>query len=136
MVETAFYLVSKEIALRSGLVNVRYVTADWRYVLDNKDLSRVRFMPDEYITGLVGVEKITAERAKELIRLNGYKMGGGTVQVTETQDNQDNQENQNVENLDNGGDDVNDDKTPDDNDDDESVVEETENETQEEQEEE
>ena len=57
MLETATYLVTKEIAIRSGLVDSRYRIADGRFVLNNRDLSRVRFEPDEYINGLEGVEK-------------------------------------------------------------------------------
>lgn len=74
MLDVAFYLVSEDIAQRSGLIGERYITKDGRYILDNKDLSRVRFTTDEYISGLSGVEKITNEQAKELIKENGYLM--------------------------------------------------------------
>ena len=59
MLETATYLVTKEIAIRSGLVDSRYRIADGRFVLNNRDLSRVRFEPDEYINGLENEEKVT-----------------------------------------------------------------------------
>ena len=75
MLETATYLVTKEIAIRSGLVDSRYRIADGRFVLNNRDLSRVRFEPDEYIRGLEGVEKVTRERAKTLIRQNNFAIG-------------------------------------------------------------
>ena len=75
MLETATYLVTKEIAIRSGLVDSRYRIADGRFVLNNRDLSRVRFEPDEYINGLEGVEKVTHERAKTLIRQNNFAIG-------------------------------------------------------------
>lgn len=75
MLETATYLVTKEIAIRSGLVDSRYRIADGRFVLNNRDLSRVRFEPDEYINGLEGVEKVTPERAKTLIRQNNFAIG-------------------------------------------------------------
>ena len=75
MLETATYLVTKEIAIRSGLVDSRYRIADGRFVLNNRDLSRVRFEPDEYINGLEGVEKVTRERAKTLIRQNNFAIG-------------------------------------------------------------
>jgi len=75
MLETATYLVTKEIAIRSGLVDSRYRIADGRFVLNNRDLSRVRFEPDEYINGLEGVEKVTLERAKTLIRQNNFAIG-------------------------------------------------------------
>ena len=75
MLETATYLVTREIAIRSGLVDSRYRIADGRFVLNNRDLSRVRFEPDEYINGLEGVEKVTPERAKNLIRKNNFAIG-------------------------------------------------------------
>lgn len=75
MIDNSLYLVSSGIAVRSGLIKSRYRTADGRFILDNKDLSRVRFTTNEYISGLKGVEKISLQRAKELIKKNGYKMG-------------------------------------------------------------
>lgn len=82
MLETATYLVTKEIAIRSGLVDSRYRIADGRFVLNNRDLSRVRFEPDEYVNGLEGVEKVTPERAKTLIRQNNFAIG---LEVVEEQ---------------------------------------------------
>ena len=75
--DTATYLVTRTIAIRSGLIESRYRIADGRFVLDNKDLQRVRFTSDEYITGLQGVEKVSEEEARTLIARNGYKMGDG-----------------------------------------------------------
>lgn len=75
--DTAFYLVTRDIAIRSGLVDVRYRTLDGRFILDNKDLSRVRFTTDEYVSGLAGVEKITEAEAQTLIARGGYKKGLG-----------------------------------------------------------
>lgn len=75
--DTAFYLVTRDIAIRSGLVDVRYRTLDGRFILDNKDLSRVRFTTDEYVSGLAGVEKITESEAQTLIAQGGYKKGLG-----------------------------------------------------------
>lgn len=74
MIESAFYLVTKSVAQRAGLLGQRYVTKDGRVVLDNKDLSRVRFTADEYISGLSGVTKISNEQARSLIAQNGYSM--------------------------------------------------------------
>lgn len=71
----AVYLVSRDIAIRSGLIQIRYRIADGRFVLNNKDLSYVRFTPDEYIDGLKGVERTSEEIAARLIAENGYKMG-------------------------------------------------------------
>ena len=74
--EIAFYKVTEDIAIRSGLIAERYRTADnEHWVLDNKDLSRVRFTADEYINGLSGVEKITENEAETFIALGGYKFG-------------------------------------------------------------
>ena len=74
--EIAFYKVTEDIAIRSGLIAERYRTADNKHwILDNKDLSRVRFTADEYINGLSGVEKITDNEAETLIALGGYKFG-------------------------------------------------------------
>lgn len=75
--DTAFYLVTRDIAIRSGLVDVRYRTLDGRFILDNKDLSRVRFTTDEYVSGLAGVEKISESEAQTLIARGGYKKGLG-----------------------------------------------------------
>lgn len=75
--DTAFYLVTRDIAIRSGLVSVRYRTLDGRFILDNKDLSRVRFTTDEYISGLKGVEKISESEAKTLIAQGGFRKGLG-----------------------------------------------------------
>ena len=74
MIDIAFYLVTKDIARRTGLVGERYIAPDGRYILDNKDLSRIRLSTDEYINGLQGVEKITKEEAKTLIAQGGYRM--------------------------------------------------------------
>lgn len=74
--EIAFYKVTEDIAIRSGLIAERYRTADnEHWILDNNDLSRVRFTADEYINGLSGVEKITENEAETLIALGGYKFG-------------------------------------------------------------
>lgn len=75
MVESATYLVTTDIAKRSGLIDVRYRVADGRFVLDNKDLERVRFTASEYVSGLAGVEEIPFAQARQLIRENGFVMG-------------------------------------------------------------
>lgn len=73
--DNAVFLVSRDIAIRSGLIQERYRIADGRFVLNNKDLSYVRFTPDEYIDGLKGVERTSDEIAARLIAENGYQMG-------------------------------------------------------------
>lgn len=75
MLESAIYFVTRDIAIRSGLKDQRYRISDGRYVLDNKDLSRVRFTVDEYVSGLQGVEKTDETTAQRRIAENGYKMG-------------------------------------------------------------
>ncbi len=88
MIESAYYFVSREIALRSGLLKDRYRVRGGRFVLDNKDLSRIRFSPDEYINGLAGIEKTDKATAMALIEANGYVMGdnGEDIDIEETQE--------------------------------------------------
>lgn len=113
MLETATYLVTKEIAIRSGLIQSRYRVADGRFVLNNRDLSRVRFTPDEYINGLEGVEKVSSEYAKTLIRQNNFRIGAEIDEPVVVEENEttevetssvDNQENANNDEttIDNG----------------------------------
>jgi hypothetical protein len=101
--ETATYLVTRDIAVRSGLIESRYRIKDGRFVLNNRDLSRVRFTIDEYINGLSGVEKVSAEEAKTLIRQNNFAIGDLPVpnetepQETVETENANTSENENVE---------------------------------------
>ena len=85
MVEIAFYLVSEEIARRAGVINSRYRTQDGRYVLDDKDLSYIRLTPDEYISGLKGVERVTKKEAMTEIQKENYQIG---VEQTMQQENE------------------------------------------------
>ena len=110
--EIAFYKVTEDIAIRSGLIAERYRTADnEHWILDNKDLSRVRFTADEYINGLSGVEKITENEAETLIALGGYKFGyeglddDGNVVVDEQGKTISPEDTGNVEEVLGGGDD-------------------------------
>lgn len=85
MVDVAFYLVSEDIARRCGLIGQRY-RVGYKYILDNKDLSRLRLTSDEYVHGLQGIEEISNEEAKRLIVQGGYNMtgtGNGTTQTVE-----------------------------------------------------
>ena len=86
MMDSATYLVTQEIAERSGLIDTRYRIADGRFVLNDRDLARVRFTPDEYISGLQGVEKVSTQEAELLIARNNYTMGLNDVvaPITET----------------------------------------------------
>lgn len=109
--EIAFYKVTEDIAIRSGLIAERYRTADnEHWILDNKDLSRVRFTADEYINGLSGVEKITENEAETLIALGGYKFGyegldDGRNVVVESEETISQEDTANVEEVLGGGDD-------------------------------
>lgn len=75
MIDTANYLVTREIAERSGRFSERYRTQDGRYILSSRDLAAVKFTSDEYITGLKGIEKITTEEARTLAAKGGFKKG-------------------------------------------------------------
>lgn len=83
MIDAGFYLVTKEIALRSGMVDTRYRTQDGRFILNDRDLSRIRFSPNEYLTGLQGIERISASEANTLIAKNNNAMGIGQEDVAE-----------------------------------------------------
>ena len=83
MVDAGFYLVTKEIALRSGMIDTRYRTQDGRFILNDRDLSRIRFSPNEFLTGLQGIERISASEANTLIAKNGNAMGIGKEDVDE-----------------------------------------------------
>ena len=120
MMETARYLVSQEIAERSGMIDSRYRVADGRYVLNENDLSRVRFTVDEYVNGLSGVEKVDKDVAKTLIAQNNYQIGRPAVvpETNETAEHKtDETENANTEEMgeqsnENGGGVENDDAEP------------------------
>lgn len=91
-----FYKVVENIAKRSGLILERYRTKDMNWILDNNDLRRVRFTPDEYIDGLQGVVKITGTEADVLIAENNYQMGYDGLEPNNNQQEQP-QEEQKVE---------------------------------------
>ena len=57
--EAANYLVTRDIALRSGFISTRHRTKDGYFILNDRDLSCVRFTVDEYVNGLSGVKKIS-----------------------------------------------------------------------------
>lgn len=97
MLDTAFYLVTEQICRRAGLLGQRYRTKDGRYILDNKDLSRVRFTSDEYVSGLSGVEKISLDQARTLIAGGGHSMEVPEAAVAETETTTENPEPQTEE---------------------------------------
>ena len=83
MVDAGLYLVTKEIALRSGMIDTRYRTQDGRFILNDRDLARIRFSPNEYLTGLSGIERISSSEANTLIAKNNNAMGIGEESVQE-----------------------------------------------------
>lgn len=92
-----FYKVVENIAQRSGLILERYRTKDMNWILDNNDLRRVRFTPDEYIDGLQGVVKITGMEADALIAENNYQMGYDGLEPNNNNQQEQPQEEQEVE---------------------------------------
>lgn len=92
-----FYKVVENIAQRSGLILERYRTKDMNWILDNNDLRRVRFTPDEYIDGLQGVVKITGTEADALIAENNYQMGYDGLEPNSNNQQEQPQEEQEVE---------------------------------------
>ena len=92
-----FYKVVENIAQRSGLILERYRTKDMNWILDNNDLRRVRFTPDEYIDGLQGVVKITGTEADALIAENNYQMGYEGLEPNNNNQQEQPQEEQKVE---------------------------------------
>lgn len=78
MVDTQKFIVTKDVALRTGVnLGYKYRTKDGRFILDARTLSNIRFTSDEIMNGLSGIEKITDEEAKTLIAQNNYNMGMG-----------------------------------------------------------
>ena len=92
MIDVQNYVVTREIALRTGDIRFKYRTKDGRFIVDNRTLAKIRFTSDEIVNGLDGVEKITEEEAKTLIARGGYKMGDAeedTVDVENTEETTD-----------------------------------------------
>lgn len=75
MIDIAYYLATKDIAKRCNLIGKRYMSNDGRFILDNKDLSRLRLTSTEYISGLQGIEMISQKKAQDIIAENGYNFG-------------------------------------------------------------
>ena len=65
------YLVSKELAERTGFAKQRYVTKDGRYIVNDRDLRIARLTEQEK----EAAEPITKEQSRQLISENGYKTG-------------------------------------------------------------
>ena len=75
MVESVTFVVTEDVARRSGVIATRYRTEDGRFILNNRDLRGVRMTAEELQTGLQGIERISDELARQLIKKGGYKMG-------------------------------------------------------------
>lgn len=75
MVDSQDFIVTREVALRTGEIQYKYRTDDGRFIVDARTLSRIRFTSDEMINGLQGIEKISHDEAEALIAFNGYQMG-------------------------------------------------------------
>ena len=75
MIDNAYFLVERATALRTGLLSVRYRTNDGRYVMDSRDLSRIRLLSNEIINGIQGIEKVSYNEAQTQIARGGFKMG-------------------------------------------------------------
>lgn len=96
MLESQNYLVTRDVALRTGSIQYKYRTEDGRFVVDYRTLSRIRLTSDELLNGLKGVEEITKEEAKTLIAKGGYKMGDSEESTPIEQEEQE-QEKENEE---------------------------------------
>lgn len=83
MVDLSIYVVTQEIAMRSGVIDTRYRTKDGRFILNSRDLSRIRLVGEEFVRGLEGVESVTKQEADRLIAEGGYKMGLPEENTTE-----------------------------------------------------
>ena len=74
-VDSTYYLVSQEIAMRGGDIANRYRAEDGRFIVSARYLKRITLQGEEYLTGLQGIEPITEEESEALISANGFKKG-------------------------------------------------------------
>ena len=79
MVENVIYLATEEVVKRAGVYETAYMVADGRFIIDNKDIRRIRLTGEEYLTGIAGIERITEHEAELLISENGYRRSGDAV---------------------------------------------------------
>ena len=68
--DVKFYLVTKDVAKRTGNIQNHYKTEDGRYVFDKKTLSVSGIADSDY-----GVKEISREEAQTLIARGGYHLG-------------------------------------------------------------
>lgn len=74
-IDNANFVVTREVAERTGDISNIYMTADGRYVIDARLLSRIRLTSQEYLTGLEDIEMVSREEALTLIARGGYRTG-------------------------------------------------------------
>lgn len=74
MRQPVYFVVSADIAERSGLINSRYRTADNRFILNEDDMRHVRLEPQEYLTG-IPAETVDEATSRSLISEGGYSIG-------------------------------------------------------------
>lgn len=75
------FSVSREIAVRCGVYEGRYVTADGRSLVDSHDLKSLRMEPEEYVTGIDA--RIITDEEFRLLRDDGGKRLGMDVLADE-----------------------------------------------------
>lgn len=91
MVDSQDFLVTREVAMRTGDISTKYRTKDGRFIIDARTLSRIQFTSDEMLNGLSGIEKITIEEAETLIAANDFKMGDEGIEDVENASSDENE---------------------------------------------
>lgn len=79
MIQTGYYLATRKVAERCGNIYNTYRVADGRYVVSDRHLKRLVLSPQEYITGIEGIEMVSEQEALKLIKANGKKKGYDTT---------------------------------------------------------
>lgn len=69
-IDSRLYLVTKDVAIRTGNIQNHYKTEDGRFVFDKKTLSVNGITDSDY-----GVKEISREEAQTLIARGGYHLG-------------------------------------------------------------
>lgn len=77
-----YFSVTRDVAVRSGVIAQRYRTVDGRFILNEDDMRHIRLLPEEYITGLDAIV-LTASEANDLIIAGGWKLGEQVVDTTD-----------------------------------------------------
>lgn len=74
MIDVCYYLATRDVLARCGLLGQRYRTEDGLYIIDNKDLSRITPTSEEYLNGVSGISAISVSDAKKMIAENSYTL--------------------------------------------------------------